>query len=33
LRNMQMRAKRMKAGIDILREDGMFSITIRMKRW
>jgi len=33
LRNMQMRAKRMKAAIDILREDDMFSITIRMKRW
>jgi len=33
LRNMQMRAKRMKAAIDILREDHMFSIIIKMKRW
>jgi len=33
LRNMQMRAKRMKAAIDILDEDGMFSVIIKMKRW
>ena len=33
LRNMQMRAKRMKATIDILNNEGMFLITIKMKRW
>jgi len=33
LRNMRMRAKRMKATLDILHEEGMFSITIKMKRW
>jgi hypothetical protein len=30
---MQMRAKRMKATLDILSDERMFSITIRMKRW
>lgn len=33
LRNMRMRAKRMKAAFDILNTDGLFSITIKMKRW
>jgi len=33
LRNMQMRAKRMKATLDILNKEDVFSIVIRMKRW
>jgi len=33
LRNMQMRAKRMKATLDILNKKDVFSIVIRMKRW
>jgi ligand-binding sensor domain-containing protein len=33
LRNIQMRAKRMKATADILDAEGIFSIIIKMKRW
>ncbi|WP_295801640.1 hypothetical protein [Mucilaginibacter sp.] len=33
LKNMEMRAKRMKASLDVVNEDGIFSITIKMKRW
>jgi hypothetical protein len=33
LKNMQMRAKRMKAALDISNAGEMFTITIKMKRW
>jgi len=33
LRNMQMRAKRIKASLDINNDSRVFSITIRMRRW
>jgi hypothetical protein len=33
LKNMQMRVKRMRATLDIVNDDSLFSVTIKMKRW